>query len=129
MLGKKRKFEDNNEPFGDGSHIIYVNAQYEDDSQIGKLMHDFNCSNPGDMKYSYLAKKATFFKEETEGVTHMCQIWEEIKAEGFAEGKAEVRISTAEKMLLKNQFSTDMIAEISGLTVEEVEKLKEKLSA
>ena len=46
-----------------------------------------------------------------------------------AEGKAEVRISTAEKMLLKNQFSTDMIAEISGLTVEEVEKLKEKLSA
>ena len=51
------------------------------------------------------------------------------RAEGRAEGKAEVRISTAEKMLLKNQFSTDMIAEISGLTVEEVEKLKEKLSA
>lgn len=31
-------------PFGDESHIIYVNGDYNDDSPIGKLMHDFKCT-------------------------------------------------------------------------------------
>ena len=30
--------------FGDGSHIIYVNGSYKDDSDpVGRLMHDFRC--------------------------------------------------------------------------------------
>ena len=31
-------------PFDDGSHILYVNGEYRDDSDIGRLMHDFNCT-------------------------------------------------------------------------------------
>ena len=31
--------------FGDGSHIIYMNGSYKDDSDpVGKLMHDFRCT-------------------------------------------------------------------------------------
>ncbi len=38
--------------FGDGSHIIYVNGSYKDDSDpIGKLMHDFRCLSSVDMFY------------------------------------------------------------------------------
>lgn len=35
----------------DEEHIIYVNGAYYRDDEIGKLMHDFRCSDPGDMYY------------------------------------------------------------------------------
>ena len=40
-----RYFEDTKELFDDGNHIIYVNGAYKnDESPIGKLMHDFRCT-------------------------------------------------------------------------------------
>ena len=36
-----RVIEETGESFGDGSHIIYVNGAYRDDTPLGKLMHDF----------------------------------------------------------------------------------------
>ena len=50
--------------FGDGSHIIYVNGKYRGNDEIGKLMHDFSCTNPDDMNYETLAKKARYFKQD-----------------------------------------------------------------
>lgn len=42
------------EKFGDGSHIIYVNGQYKNDSDpIGRLMHDFRCTNAADMSIHF----------------------------------------------------------------------------
>lgn len=35
-------------PFDDGAHILYVNGEYWDDSDIGRLMHDFNCTSDDD---------------------------------------------------------------------------------
>ena len=49
--------------FGDGSHILYVNGKYRGNDEIGKLMHDFSCSNPDDMNYEALAKKARYYKQ------------------------------------------------------------------
>ncbi len=41
---------DNQVLFGDGSHILYVNGKYRGNDEIGKLMHDFSCTNPEDMR-------------------------------------------------------------------------------
>ena len=41
--------------FGDGSHILYVNGKYRGDDEVGKLMHDFSCTDPDDMNYEILA--------------------------------------------------------------------------
>ena len=48
IVGKK--------PFGDGTHIIYVNGSYKDDSdsELGNLIHDFFCENPAEMKHRQL---------------------------------------------------------------------------
>ncbi len=46
-----------NEAFSDGSHIMYVNGEYRDDTPLGRLMHDFSCTDPDDMNYQVLAKK------------------------------------------------------------------------
>ena len=32
--------------FNDGSHIIYVNSQIQNDTRLGKLMRDFTCVDP-----------------------------------------------------------------------------------
>ena len=39
----KRRFEEIDVPFQDGSHIVYVNGSYKGDDAVGRLMHDFGC--------------------------------------------------------------------------------------
>ena len=47
------------EKFNDGSHIVYVNASYQDlSTELGKLMHDFHCIKPEDMIFPEIAEKA-----------------------------------------------------------------------
>ncbi len=58
-----RWVEETKSPFGDGSHIIYANGAYRnEDSDIGKLMHDFRCLSPDDMNYDVLANRVRYFK-------------------------------------------------------------------
>ena len=46
-----RMIEEMAKPFGDEAHIIYVNAQIKDETALGKLMHDFNCTDAEDMYF------------------------------------------------------------------------------
>ena len=61
-----------NEPFEDGEHILYVNGAYRGDDEIGKLMHDFSCSNPDDMIDGDMAEVARYYKENEEGCKRSC---------------------------------------------------------
>lgn len=64
--------------FGDGSHIIYMNGSYKDDSNpVGRLMHDFRCTSAVDMFYPELAKPVRHFKETEEGQNQVCKAMEE----------------------------------------------------
>ena len=67
-----RHFEETNELFDDGSHIVYVNGNYKGDDTVGRLMHDFGCKESKDMYYSELAKGVKHFKEEG-GRERMCE--------------------------------------------------------
>ena len=40
-----------NQPFEDGTLILYVNGEYRGDSDLGKLMHDINCTDAEDMYF------------------------------------------------------------------------------
>lgn len=42
--------------FEDGEHILYVNGEYRGESELGKLMHDFNCTEADDMNFSLIAE-------------------------------------------------------------------------
>ena len=48
--------------------IIYVNSQIKDETALGKLMHDFACTNAKDMYYEVLADRVHYFKEDEKGV-------------------------------------------------------------
>lgn len=49
-------------------YIIYVNSQIKDETALGKLMHDFSCTNAKDMYYEVLADRVHYFKEDEKGV-------------------------------------------------------------
>ena len=64
----ERKIEETGEFFDDGEHIIYVNGTDKGAStELGKLMHDFFCTDPDDMHYKELADKVRYFKEDEKG--------------------------------------------------------------
>ncbi len=104
---------------GDGSHIIYVNGKYRGNDEVGKLMHDFSCTNPDDMNYEALAKRARYFKQDEKGVAAMCKIMEDMRNEKAK----EVRIDNALRMIKDGELSLEKIALYSGLSVDEVKEL------
>ena len=81
----ERCFLETGESFDDGSHILYVNGAYRDESPIGRLMHDFSCTNPSDMYYGVLADRVRFFKESKEGIAVMCKVMEDMRKDSLKE--------------------------------------------
>ena len=111
--------------FGDGTHILYVNGKYRGNDEIGKLMHDFSCTNPDDINYEALAKKARFFKQDEKGVSIMCKIMEDMRneAELNKAKKMAVRMIKAGKMPLEDiadytELSLDTIKELAGQSMQ-----------
>ena len=85
----ERMIAEAGDPFGDEEHIVYVNSQIKDETSLGKLMHDFACTEAKDMYYHVLADRFRYFKEDEKGVAVMCKTMEDMRNEARAEGKAE----------------------------------------
>ena len=111
------------ERFEDGAHILYVNGAYRGDSPIGRLMHDFGCIDPSDMYYDVLADRVRFFKESKEGVAVMCRAIEDMLNRTVKETRMESNRATARRMLAAGKYTVAEIADISGLSIEDVKKL------
>lgn len=145
-----RTIDENGQSFVDGSHIIYVNNRIQDDTPLGRLMHDFCCKHPDDMHYKELAEKTRYFKENEKGVEQMGEVMEKLiakrekeavekaskkweakaaKAEAKAEKAAKAeRINLAKEMLANNE-GMDKIVKYSKLSLKEVRALAAKKSA
>ncbi len=107
--------------FGDGSHILYVNGKYRGNDEIGKLMYDFSCTNPDDMNYEALAKKARYFKQDEKGVAAMCKIMEDMRNEAALDNARE----TARRMLKDGELSLEKIARyVPSLSMDELKELE-----
>ena len=110
-----RIIQETGEPFGDEAHIIYVNSQIKDETELRKLMYDFSCTVPKDMYYKMLADRVRYFKEDEEGVLTMCREMENMR-------KAE-RIEIAKRMLVSVKLTYEDIAAFTDLTLEEIKAL------
>jgi len=108
-------------PFEDGRYILYVNGEYRGDDDIGKLMHDFNCSDPDDMNYSLLADRSRYLKENPEGVKEMCKVMEDLRVESEKKG-AEKKARETAKNLYTMGLDVDKIAVAVGYAGDIVRK-------
>ena len=100
-----RQIKELNEAFQDEAHIIYVNSRKQDDTQLGRLMHDLHCKKADEMHSPILAKRMYELKETQKGVELMCHEMEKIYSEGMESGekrgelkaKKETALSMAEE--------------------------------
>ncbi len=108
-----RVIEETGGMFGDGSHIIYVNSSIQDeDTALGRLMHDLHCKNADEMYSEVFAQRVSELKEtEKEENVGMCDALEElIQEENEKECKRE-RKRTA-KALNQEGMAIEKIAQI-----------------
>lgn len=120
ISGSGKKFED-------ASHILYVNGECQDETPLGKLMHDFFCTNASDMYYDVLAERVRFYKECEEGILIMCRVMEDMRNESLQEGiqigEQKGLLKAAKRLLDGKTLSLDEIAKSLDLPLEEVKKL------
>ncbi len=110
--------------FGDGSHILYVNGKYRGNDEVGKLMHDFSCTNPDDMNYEALAKKARYFKQDEKGVATMCKMLEDMRNEAAQEAEQKANKKTAAHLIKLGKMTLEEIAEATELSLDVVKELE-----
>lgn len=129
----ERYIVETGEFFEDGAHILYVNGAYRDDTPLGKLMHDFSCTDPSEMYYHELAERVRFFKESKEGVATMSRVIEEMRRAEREEGRVEGRMEGIKTMALRiledGKYALDEIAELSGLSLDDVRALQAEQNA
>ena len=82
-----RQIKELNEAFQDEAHIIYVNSRNQDDTELGRLMHDLHCKKADEMHSPILAKRVYELKETQKGVELMCHEMEKIYSEGMESGE------------------------------------------
>ena len=110
---------------GKGKPLYHIErCMYRGDTPIGKLMHDFSCTNPADMNYKTLADRVRFFKESKEGVAIMCKVIEDMRRQERQEGIEENMRAVALRMLQAGKYALDEISDMSGLPLNEVQNLK-----
>lgn len=96
-----RHIKEADDSFQDEAHIIYVNSRKQEDTELGRLMHDLHCKNADEMHSPVLAKRVHELKDTQKGVELMCHEMEKIYSEGMESGdlkaKKEIALSMAEE--------------------------------
>ena len=119
-----RKVEEENEPFEDEAHIIYVNSNKQEDTELGRLMHDLHCKDAKDMHSDILSSRVYELKETEEGVREMCKDMEEIYSEGRESGFEEGELTAKKETVISLTelgMPTEQIAQVVKVTVEVVQ--------
>lgn len=127
ILHIKRTVRETGRDYNDKSEIIYINARMKENTDLGRLMHDFHCTKAEDMYSKVLAERVRVLKETQERVEIMCKEMDKIykagELIGEERGKEKGKYETAMK-LLELGAREDMIAEAVGHSVEEIKRWK-----
>ena len=124
----QRRIKETEDIFQDGQHILYVNSKKQDDTELGRLMHDLHCKEADKMYSNVLSARVQQLKETTEGVNQMCQELEEIYNEGeqsgFLRGEQSGELKKARETaltLLDMGMPAEQIAKAVNLSIETVQ--------
>ena len=103
-----RHIKEADDSFQDEAHIIYVNSRKQEDTELGRLMHDLHCKNADEMHSPVLAKRVHELKDEG---------MESGEKRGELKAKKETALSLAEMGL-----PVEKIAKAVNHNVNEVQK-------
>ena len=118
----------------DGMEKIYVNGKRQDDTDLGRLMHDFYCTKAEDMYYEVLREEVRYFKEKKGGQQAMCEIMdrlvkeneEKARLEGEALGRLEGE-RIGEMKVIRNYAAVNDISFVEAMMKLHIPKQDQKL--
>ena len=129
-----RTIDEDGTKFGDGSHIMYVNSQIQDDTALGRLMQDLYCTNPKELYYKEFAERMEYLKYNKEGEEKMTDIIEayaqKVAKEAAKEATEKATKNTLKDMackMLKRGDSVEEVMAITSLPLESVRALQMSL--
>ena len=118
----RRRSNETGEIFEDGQHILYVNSKKQDNTELGRLMHDLHCKEADEMYSNILATRVHQLKETEEGVNQMCQELEEIYNEGVERGEQSGFLRGEQSGELKKARETTLALLEMGMSVKQIAK-------
>lgn len=113
--------------FEDEEHIKYVNSQIKDETKLGRLMHDFSCTDAKDMYNKVLADRVRYFKEDERGVEIMCREMEIMRNQAHEEGIEKGRIMQLIKQVCVKMQKFSSAEEVANDLVEQDVPLIQKI--
>ena len=113
--------------FEDEEHIIYVNSQIKDETKLGRLMHDFSCTDAKDMYNKVLADRVRYFKEDERGVEIMWRQMEIMRNQAHEEGIEKGRIMQLIKQVCVKMQKFSSAEEVANDLVEQDVPLIQKI--
>mgnify|MGYP003363682177 CR=1 FL=1 len=122
-----RVVRENGKLFEDEEHIIYVNSQIKDETKLGRLMHDFSCTDAKDMYNKVLADRVRYFKEDERGVEIMCREMEIMRNQAHEEGIEKGRIMQLIKQVCVKMQKFSSAEEVANDLVEQDVPLIQKI--
>lgn len=115
----ERVIRETDQLFDDEEHIIYVNGAFDNvETELGRLVHDFRCSNSDDM-LTPLKDVVSYYKNTEEGRNQMCRAIEEMRNEARILGAIE---SDLRHGMSEDEVKKDILAAYSFLSEENVDK-------
>ena len=96
-----QRYGEDGEAFEDKVHIIDMNAAKEDETPLGKLMHDLRCENHEDMYDEVLKERVRYFKQKEGGKKVMCDMMEKLEKRGEKRGIKIGEMKSLIQILLK----------------------------
>ena len=130
----ERTVKGSGKSFGDGTHILFISADLADrDTDLGRLMEDLRCPDPERMHYRELRDRVGYFKNDKEGKIEMSGEFERILnkeiEKAVKENTRKERKDVARSLLSEGTFPVSKIAELSKLSVGEVESIRNSIKA
>ena len=116
-----RHIKEADDSFQDEAHIIYVNSRKQEDTELGRLMHDLHCKNADEMHSPVVVKQVQELKDTQKGVELMCHEMEKIYSEGMESGELKKAKETALSMA-EEGMDVKKIARLVKVSEDDIQK-------
>lgn len=105
-----------------GTRIYCVNGSLHNETPVGKITHDFSCTDASAMYDKVIANRFDEVKQGKE-LKKMDAFTQMVFSRGEEYGKTELKFDIARNLLAK-KMSGDEIAEVTGLSLDQVKRLE-----
>lgn len=111
--------------FNDRQHIIYVNGEIQDETDLGRLMHDMNCKKAEDIFNRELSETVYHYKNDDEGVSYVCDVMEDYMKDytrkAVTEAVSEAVVASIKNVMRNAGLTLDGAMDLLGVSAEDRE--------